>query len=151
MLEEKSEKEMEGCTFQPETFKPKGQEQQQQRTHEQFLEDQRKFQEKVKNKTKELNEQQHSSQDVTLQPIICELSKKIIEDKMADRKNQPTHERLYDLNKEKMKKQAQNVMNGSQVIQSQARLEGVSTQEENATQPNQTEEKKKKEARPNLD
>lgn len=30
---------------------------------------------------------------------------------MGDRKNKPTYERLYDLNKEKMKKQAQNVLN----------------------------------------
>jgi len=29
---------------------------------------------------------------------------RIIEEKMADRKNQPTYERLYDLNKERMKK-----------------------------------------------
>jgi hypothetical protein len=35
-----------------------------------------------------------------MHPSIDETSKKIVEEKMADRKNQSTHERLYGLNKE---------------------------------------------------
>lgn len=37
-----------------------------------------------------------------MHPTIDETSKKIIEEKMADRKAKPTHERLYELNKERM-------------------------------------------------
>jgi len=40
-----------------------------------------------------------------MHPSIDETSRKIVEDK-ADRKSKPTHERLYDLNKEKLQKQA---------------------------------------------
>jgi len=44
--------------------------------------------------------------DSIMNPQIDETSRKIIEEKMGDRKNKPTYERLYDLNKERMKKQA---------------------------------------------
>jgi hypothetical protein len=37
--------------------------------------------------------------------MVDEYSKKILEEKMADRKNQPTYERLYGLNKEKKLKE----------------------------------------------
>jgi hypothetical protein len=36
----------------------------------------------------------------TLHPSIDEYSKKLIDEKMQERKNKPTYERLYDLNKE---------------------------------------------------
>ena len=39
-----------------------------------------------------------------MHPNIDETSKKIVEEKLVDRKNKPTHERLYDLNKEKQEK-----------------------------------------------
>lgn len=39
-----------------------------------------------------------------MHPNIDETSKKIVEEKLLDRKNKPTHERLYDLNKEKQEK-----------------------------------------------
>jgi hypothetical protein len=37
--------------------------------------------------------------------VIDEYSKKLIEEKMGERKNQPTYERLYGLNKEKKLKE----------------------------------------------
>ena len=46
----------------------------------------------------------------TLHPTIDETSRKIIEEKMQERSSKPTYERLYDLNKEKMQKHAENVM-----------------------------------------
>ena len=46
----------------------------------------------------------------TLSPTIDETSRRIIEEKMTERGNKPTYERLYDMNKEKMQKQAENVM-----------------------------------------
>lgn len=46
----------------------------------------------------------------TLRPTIDETSRKIIEEKMAERGSKPTYERLYELNKEKMQKHAENVM-----------------------------------------
>lgn len=46
----------------------------------------------------------------TLHPTIDETSRKIIEEKMTERSNKPTHERLYDLNKERLQKHAENVM-----------------------------------------
>lgn len=42
---------------------------------------------------------------VTNHPVIDKVSRQIIEEKMGDRKNKPTYERLYDLNKERMVKQ----------------------------------------------
>jgi len=36
------------------------------------------------------------------QPQIDETSRRIIEEKMAERKGKPTYERLYELNKEKL-------------------------------------------------
>lgn len=41
-----------------------------------------------------------------MHPSIDETSRKIIEEKMADRSNKPTYERLYELNKERMQKHA---------------------------------------------
>ena len=42
-----------------------------------------------------------------MHPTIDETSKKIVEEKLADRKGTATHERLYNLNKElQQKKQA---------------------------------------------
>jgi hypothetical protein len=35
-----------------------------------------------------------------MHPSIDETSKRIVEEKMGDRKNKTTHERLYELNKE---------------------------------------------------
>lgn len=48
----------------------------------------------------------------TLHPTIDETSRKIIEEKMTERGSKSTHERLYDLNKERMQKHAENVMKG---------------------------------------
>jgi hypothetical protein len=46
----------------------------------------------------------------TLHPTIDETSRKIIEEKMAERASKPTYERLYDLNKERQQKHAEQVM-----------------------------------------
>lgn len=35
-----------------------------------------------------------------MQPSIDDYSRRIVEEKMSDRKNKTTYERLYDLNKE---------------------------------------------------
>ena len=35
-----------------------------------------------------------------MHPSIDEMSKRIVEEKLADRKNKATYERLYELNKE---------------------------------------------------
>lgn len=40
----------------------------------------------------------------SMHPQIDETSKKIVEEKLADRKNKATYDRLYDLNKEKQEK-----------------------------------------------
>lgn len=37
-------------------------------------------------------------------PIIDEVSKKIVEEKLAEKRNKPTHERLYELDKEMKQK-----------------------------------------------
>lgn len=42
-----------------------------------------------------------------MHPSIDEFSKKLVEEKMADRKNKSTHERLYELNKERQQKKQQ--------------------------------------------
>lgn len=39
-----------------------------------------------------------------MHPSIDEMSKRIVEEKMGERKNKATYERLYDLNKEKQEK-----------------------------------------------
>ena len=52
-----------------------------------------------------------AEQDSILQPSVDETSRKIVEEKFSDRKNQHTYQRLYDLNKERMQKQAQNILN----------------------------------------
>lgn len=65
----------------------------------QFLEDQKKFQEKVNKKKEELKLE--TQDQVYSGPAIDEGSKKIIEEKMGERKNKPTYERLYEMNKEK--------------------------------------------------
>jgi hypothetical protein len=39
-----------------------------------------------------------------MHPNIDETSKRIVEEKFSDRKNKSTHERLYDLNKERQEK-----------------------------------------------
>ena len=57
-----------------------------------------------------MKEQSNMAQTSIQHPTIDETSKKIIEEKMADRKNKPTHERLYELNKERMQKQAEKVL-----------------------------------------
>lgn len=35
-----------------------------------------------------------------MHPTIDENTKRIVEEKLVDRKNKPTHDRLYDLNKQ---------------------------------------------------
>jgi hypothetical protein len=49
---------------------------------------------------------QHASkeEESIMHPQIDEMSKRLVEEKMADRKNKSTHERLYELNKEKQEK-----------------------------------------------
>lgn len=39
-----------------------------------------------------------------MHPNIDETSRKIVEEKLQDRKGKATHERLYDLNKERQEK-----------------------------------------------
>ena len=98
-LDEDKDKELEGCTFKPEINHYEGDHK---RSLNQFIEDQKKFQEKVKKKTEDLTVQTSQMNASTLHPTIDETSRKIIEEKMAERGSKPTYERLYDLNKEKM-------------------------------------------------
>ena len=39
-----------------------------------------------------------------MHPTIDETSKRIVEEKLGDKRNKPTHERLYELNKELQQK-----------------------------------------------
>ena len=68
------------------------------------MEDQRRFQERVSNKVKDSAQQSRAEVDAVMHPTIDETSKRIVEEKLTDRKGKPTHERLYDLNKEKQEK-----------------------------------------------
>ena len=74
------------------------------------MEDQRRFLEKVSKKQDDLKAQVSNDKESTLRPNIDETSRKIIEEKMGERKNKPTYERLYEMNKEKMQKQNERVM-----------------------------------------
>jgi len=49
---------------------------------------------------------------------------------MGDRKNKPTHERLYDLNKERMQKHAQNLINPPVMTQTRKLLKGEQQQQQ---------------------
>lgn len=53
--------------------------------------------------------QESQFQSSVQQPMIDETSKRIIEEKMADRKGKATYERLYELNREKLQKQEQKI------------------------------------------
>lgn len=79
--------------------------------------------EKVKKKNEDSRAQNSQVETSTQQPSIDETSRRIIEEKMGDRKNQPTHERLYNLQKERQAKQAQAVLNSNQTMQ-QSRIGG---------------------------
>lgn len=74
------------------------------------MEDQKKFLEKINKKTEDLKQQANEANASTLNPNIDETSRRIIEEKMGDRKNKPTYERLYELNKERLQKHAQNIL-----------------------------------------
>lgn len=77
---------------------------------DQFLEDQKKFVEKVNKKQEDMRQQASDANVSTLHPSIDETSRRIIEEKMGDRKNKPTYERLYEMNKERLAKHAQNIL-----------------------------------------
>ena len=82
-------------------------------------------------KNEDMKTQTNLDHESTQHPSIDETSRRIIEEKMADRKNKPTYERLYDMNKDKLKKQAQNVLNQNEHIKSKTDLSHA-----NATQGN---------------
>ena len=121
LQDEVKDKELDGCTFHPEINK--AQENAKKRNLEEFLEDQKKFLEKVSKKTEDMQVQRKNEDESIMHPSIDETSRKIIEEKMADRYNKPTHERLYELNKEKIQKHAQQVMNQTQEFKGQSKLE----------------------------
>jgi hypothetical protein len=56
--------------------------------------------EKVSKKIEDTKNYNTNEETSTMHPNIDEYSKRLVEEKMGDRKNKPTHERLYDLNKE---------------------------------------------------
>lgn len=64
----------------------------------------------MKKKTEDLTVQTSQMNASTMHPTIDETSRKIIEEKMSERASKPTYERLYDLNKERKQKHAENVM-----------------------------------------
>lgn len=57
--------------------------------------------EKVNKKISDVKDNVAQEEISIMHPSIDETSKKIVEEKFADRKNKATHERLYDLNKER--------------------------------------------------
>jgi hypothetical protein len=94
---------LEGCTFHPQLV-TKQDDTLQRRDLNQFLEDQRRFQERVSNKVKDSQQLSRADVEAVMHPTIDETSKRIVEEKLTDRKGKSTHERLYDLNKEKQEK-----------------------------------------------
>ena len=58
-----------------------------------------------KNKKREDAKQQNALEETSIMhPTIDETSKRIVEEKLGDKRNKPTHERLYELNKELQQK-----------------------------------------------
>jgi predicted transcriptional regulator len=72
-------------------------ESQKKRTKQEFLDDQMRFLEKVNKKTEDMRNQTSQMEMSKQNPSIDETSRRIIEEKMADRKDQATHVRLYNL------------------------------------------------------
>jgi hypothetical protein len=97
--EETKDKDLEGCTFKPVLVTGQAG-QVPKRNLDQFLEDQKKFTERV-NKKLEDKKNVALEGSVIMNPSIDLKSKQIIEEKMADRKNKATYDRLYELDKEK--------------------------------------------------
>lgn len=58
----------------------------------------------MSSKVQESKQQSRADVEAVMHPTIDETSKRIVEEKLTDRKGKPTHERLYDLNKEKQEK-----------------------------------------------
>lgn len=99
--DEVKDKDLEGCTFKPELVTHHSTDK---RTLDQFLGDQKRFQEKVHKKIEDAKEQNSQQEQSIMSPHIDETSARIVEEKMGDRKNKTTYDRLYDLNKERQEK-----------------------------------------------
>lgn len=96
--DELKDKDLEGCTFQPELVTHTASEPK--RNLDQFIQDQHKFLEKVNKKREDAKQQATQEETSVMHPNIDETSRRMVEEKMADRKNKPTYDRLYELNKE---------------------------------------------------
>ena len=60
--------------------------------------------EKVNKKIEDAKQQTATDEVSVMHPTIDERSKRIVEEKLGDRRSKATHERLYDLNKELQQK-----------------------------------------------
>ena len=117
--DEIKDKDLEGCTFQPELVTRSNQEQPT-RNLDQFIQDQQKFLDK-KNKKREDAKQQNALEETSIMhPTIDETSKRIVEEKLGDKRNKPTHERLYELNKELQQKKQMKLQEQIEQSKSQA-------------------------------
>ena len=117
--DETKDKDLEGCTFQPELVAQTNH-QEPKRNLDQFIQDQQKFLEKVNKKREDAKQQNAIDETSVMHPSIDETSKRIVEEKLADRKNKPTHERLYNLNKELQQKKQQKLQEIIEQSKSQA-------------------------------
>lgn len=105
MQEDLKDKDLEGCTFKPQIYSVE--EGYQKRNLDQFLADQQRFMERVSKKKEDVKNQVVEVEVSTMHPQIDETSKRIVEEKLAEKRNKPTHERLYELNKELQTKKLQ--------------------------------------------
>ncbi|KAL4465214.1 hypothetical protein ABPG74_001928 [Tetrahymena malaccensis] len=95
---EQQKKEMEQCTFTPQTYSTRPEEQ---RTLNQFLEDQEKFQKQQSEKINMLRYQiqEEKNQNTTHQPKINQKSEMIVQMKRVEK--EPVYDRLYKISQEK--------------------------------------------------
>lgn len=99
MQAEAKDKDQEGCTFKPKIYSVE--EGYQRRDLGQFLEDQYNHVAKVTKKIEDAKAQTQIEEENTMHPQIDEVSRKIVEEKLAEkRQGKPVYERLYELNKE---------------------------------------------------
>lgn len=99
MQEELQDKDLEGCTFQPQIYSVE--EGYQKRNLDQFLEDQQNFVRKITKKIEDVKQKTAQIEEGTMHPQIDDVSRKIVETKLAEKREaKPIYERLHDLNKE---------------------------------------------------
>ena len=97
MQEYYKDKEVEGCTFKPDMVTHNKKQQAEKRALDKFIEDQYAYLEKVKKKAENARNQAVVDKEAIQNPVIDDYSKQLIEEKMGDRKNQNTYDRLFNL------------------------------------------------------